>query len=131
MFFFNDDTMGDIGPYTWNGNPFDYIQNILGLYSSTPRATGTGGSTPNPTPQASGYGAAYDNCVRIREGDLYGDCDYLIPLYAGSPTNNNSNSGGGNKTPVSTETWEQWFEKNKIPLMMGGVVLALVLTKKR
>lgn len=125
---FQASTLGaDLGPYEWNGNPFDYIAGILSL---NPR--NTGGNTNTTPPAASQYGRAYDQCVSAHNGDLYGDCDYLIPLYNTTPPPSSTpNATGTPKPPATTETWDQWLEKNKIPVMFGAAILAVILTKKR
>lgn len=84
-------------------------------------------------------GTPYGDCVSGLGGvDLYGDCDYLIPLY-GTPVSTTviPNATNSNTPQASTNSFvkdfEAWFAKgdNKTLLMFGGALLVILLTKKR
>lgn len=82
----------------------------------------------------------YGDCVSALGGaDLYGDCDYLIPLgnmpYVANSTAGGSVNTGNNLSSFATfsRDFDAWLAKgdNKTMLMFGAAILVILLTKKR
>jgi len=108
---FQGSTMGDLGPYTWNGNPFDYINSILGLQYGS----------PNYDPNAEA------NAQALLDG---------FPNLNPPPPKATTATGTG--TPKATEksffeSFDEWLAKdsNKTLLMFGGALAVILLTKKK
>lgn len=73
--------------------------------------------------------------------DLYGDCDYLIPLYPATVPPSAAAAAAAAEAarkaaaeeaakPGWQKELEVWFEKNKTYAILGGLAVVLLVTRK-
>ena len=75
---------------------------------------------------------AWDACIASQPGgvDLYGDCDYLIPMYP-SPVMQATGTGSGTRPPVTPPTdWDKMLKDYGVYLLGGAAVLLLLMRRK-
>jgi len=108
MFYFEDETMGDLGPYTWNGNPFDYINSVLGLSYGSPNYD------PNAEAEAQALLNGFPNLTPPRPQTA-----------ATTPPKPKEKSW--------FQEFDEWLKKdeNKTLLMFGGALAVILLTSRK
>lgn len=116
---FQGSTMGDLGPYTWNGNPFDYINSILGLSYGSPNY--------DPNAEANAQ-ALLDGFPNLNPPPPKPSAASIAAAAAAKAAKDAADKAASD---AAWKEWTDWFEKNKVPLMFGGALVVILLTKKK